>query len=94
MLIFNKLRTQQALGGLEISKGSGGGFSCGSDRDCRSFISTEGEGTAEAGGAGREFAFFGQPWAQAQSEDERDGVGRARGENSCLKMCKTAGQGP
>ena len=52
MLIFNKLRTQQALGGLEISKGSGGGFSCGSDSDSRSFISTEREGTAEAGGAG------------------------------------------
>lgn len=30
MLIFNKLRTQQALGGLEISKGSGGGFGYGS----------------------------------------------------------------
>lgn len=53
-----------------------------------------GRGTAEAGGRGREFAFFGQPWAQAQSEDERDGVGRARGENSCLKMCTTAEQGP
>lgn len=29
MLIFNKLRTQQALGGLEISNGSGGGSCCG-----------------------------------------------------------------
>ena len=53
-----------------------------------------GRGRLRQVGRGREFAFFGQPWAQAQSEDERDGVGRARGENSCLKMCKTAGQGP
>lgn len=29
MLIFNKLRTQQALGRLEISNGSGGGSCCG-----------------------------------------------------------------
>lgn len=29
MLIFNKLRTQQALGGLEISNGSGGSSCCG-----------------------------------------------------------------
>lgn len=41
MLIFNKLRTQQALGGLEISKGSGSGFGCGSGSGSHSFISAE-----------------------------------------------------
>lgn len=50
-----------------------------------------GRGRAEAGGVGEGICIL---WAQAQWEDERDGVGRARGENSCRKMCKTAGQGP
>lgn len=43
MLIFNKLRTQQALGGLEISKGSSGGFGCGGGSGGGSFISAEEE---------------------------------------------------
>ena len=41
-----------------------------------------GRGRLRQVGRGREFAFFGQPWAQAQSEDERDGVGREVGGGS------------
>lgn len=68
MLIFNKLRTQQALGGCEISKESSGSSALEVAGQPQLYFSREGGRWLRR--VRREFPLFGLQWAQARLQEE------------------------
>lgn len=74
MLIFNKLRTQQALGRLEISNGSGGGSCWGGQQQPKAVLEGTGRRVTEAS---RESAFFELPWDKIRRGDKKGSWERA-----------------